>query len=137
VLTSTPWQTVATIAYALGWVIIVAALFVVPRNRKPGSATAWLMLVLLFPFVGLFLYWLIGSPKLSRRRRAQQRRMDAMLAREAAWRDASPDRVFDAPIRSRSATSRSSDSRRTSAGSPRAPATACRSSPTTTTRCGR
>ena len=47
------------IAYALSWLIVIGALFVVPRNRKPGSATAWLMLIVLLPFVGLALFFLI------------------------------------------------------------------------------
>lgn len=68
------------IAYALSWVIVIAALFIVPRNRKPGSATAWLMLIVLLPFLGLVLFLLIGSPKLSRRRRAQQRALDKLIA---------------------------------------------------------
>jgi cardiolipin synthase len=90
----------AAVGYAVSWAIIVAALFVVPRNRRPGSATAWLMLVVLFPYVGLLLFWLIGSPKLSRRRRAQQRTMDARIAAgvEAARRDPARAAAFDAPI---------------------------------------
>lgn len=67
-------------AYALSWLIVIGALFVVPRNRRPGSATAWLMLIVLLPFVGLALYLLIGSPKLSRRRRAMQRTADNLIA---------------------------------------------------------
>src|SRR6476620_3218682 len=97
----TPWTLIATIAYVVEGVIILAALFVVPRNRRPGAATAWLMLVMGFPLVGLVLFWLIGSPKLSRRRRAQQRTMDGVLAREAARRDAAQERVFDPPVSAR------------------------------------
>jgi cardiolipin synthase A/B len=95
------WTSLATVAYAIEWIIIVAALFVVPRNRRPGAATAWLMLVLLFPFVGLVLFWLIGSPKLSRRRRAQQRMMDERIAMVIARRDESLERVFDPPVPAR------------------------------------
>jgi cardiolipin synthase len=97
-VTSAPWALIAEIAYAIGWLIIVAALFVVPRNRRPGSATAWLMLVMLLPFVGLVLYWLIGSPKLSRRRRVQQRTMDERIARVIARRDEALERMFDPPV---------------------------------------
>lgn len=91
------------IAYGLSWLIVIGALFVVPRNRKPGSATAWLMLIVLLPFVGLALFLLIGSPKLSRRRRALQRTADGLIeARvdeaqedpelEAYFRPSAPDR---------------------------------------------
>jgi cardiolipin synthase len=98
---SASWTLIAEVAYAVGWVIIVASLFVVPRNRRPGSATAWLMLVMLLPYVGLVLFWLIGSPKLSRRRRAQQRTMDERIARVIARRDESLERMFDPPVAAR------------------------------------
>src|SRR4051812_28773282 len=92
------WTTVATALYLLEWPIIAAALFVVPRNRRPGAATAWLMLVMLFPYVGLLLFFLIGSPNLSRRRRAQQRIMDRLIADTIARRADALDRVFDPAI---------------------------------------
>lgn len=63
----------------LDWVIRIGALFIVPRNRKPSSATAWIMLILLLPFVGLLIFLLLGSPKLNRRRRAMQRNMDEVI----------------------------------------------------------
>ncbi len=62
------------------WIIRIGALFIVPRNRKPSSATAWLMLILLLPFLGLFIFIILGSPKLNRRRRAMQRNMDEVIA---------------------------------------------------------
>ncbi len=65
---------------AISWLIIIVALFVVPRNRRPGSATAWLMLIVLAPIPGALLFFLIGSPKLSSGRREQQRRADALIA---------------------------------------------------------
>src|SRR5262245_49193849 len=78
------WATIATIAYALSWVLFIIALFVVPRNRKPGEATAWLMLIFLLPFLGFILYLILGSPKLSRRRRAMQRTMSDTIKQAAA-----------------------------------------------------
>lgn len=59
--------------------IRVAAFFVIPRNRKPSSATGWLLLVFLFPLFGLAVFLLIGSPKLSKRRQAQQRVMNKII----------------------------------------------------------
>ena len=69
------WTTITAVAYLLAWVIFITALFVVPRNRKPGAATAWLMLIFLLPFFGFVLYLILGSPKLTKRRRAMQRTM--------------------------------------------------------------
>lgn len=97
------WPYAAGLAYVISWVIILLALFVVPRNRKPSSATAWLLLIVLLPFLGAPLFLLIGSPKLSRRRRTQQRRADEIIAQRVAEAMADPElqRVFDPPIQDR------------------------------------
>lgn len=42
----------------------VVAAAVVSNDRRPASAVAWLLAIFLVPFVGLFAYALIGSPKL-------------------------------------------------------------------------
>lgn len=44
---------------ALGWV---------PADRRPTSAMAWLLAIFLIPFVGLLLFFLMGSPYINRRR---------------------------------------------------------------------
>ena len=64
------WQLVGLIVdYAIKFVMIG----IVPGNRKPSSANAWLLLILLLPVVGLPLYLLMGSTIVSRRRhRIQQ-----------------------------------------------------------------
>lgn len=94
------WHSFADIAYLASWPIIILALFVVPRNRKPSSATAWLLLIVLLPYVGALLFLLIGSPKLSRRRREQQRAADRIIAARAAEirEDPELESVFDPPI---------------------------------------
>lgn len=61
------------------WAIRIAALFVVPQNRKPSSGTAWLMLIFFFPFLGLALFLLLGSPKLPKSRRLAQKNLDHIL----------------------------------------------------------
>jgi len=63
----------------LSYLIGIVALLVIPANRKPGEATAWLMLIFLAPFVGVILFLLLGNPKLSRWRRAQQRAMNERI----------------------------------------------------------
>src|SRR5262245_47166124 len=70
------WGMIAEIAEILtiiGYAVPVIMLFIIPTNRKPSSATAWLLTMLLLPYLGLILYLLIGNPKLPARRRAQQR----------------------------------------------------------------
>ena len=73
--------TLTSIAYLLSWLLFVVALFIVPGNRRPGEATAWLMLIFLLPFLGFLLFLILGSPKLSRQRRAMQRTMSETLVK--------------------------------------------------------
>jgi cardiolipin synthase len=65
-------------------VLVLAALVVVPRDRRPSSALAWILLVLLVPLLGVLLFAVIGSPKLPRGRRAKQRSMTARIHERAA-----------------------------------------------------
>lgn len=37
-------------------VIRIGCLFVVPRNRRPNSANAWLLTIFFLPFIGWFLF---------------------------------------------------------------------------------
>jgi hypothetical protein len=73
------WATITALIGLGGWIIPVVMLFIVPGNRKPSSATAWLLLAFLLPYLGLVIFLLLGSPKLSKRRRAEQRTMDELL----------------------------------------------------------
>lgn len=70
------WIAVASV---LSYIIGIAALFVIPANRKPGEATAWLLLIFLAPFLGLILFLLLGSPELSKWRRDQQKAMNKRI----------------------------------------------------------
>jgi phosphatidylserine/phosphatidylglycerophosphate/cardiolipin synthase-like enzyme len=66
------------------WIIVVVLLFIVPRNRKPSSATAWLLVISVLPLVGFIIFFLIGSPKLSKRRRAMQCSMSDTIIKAVA-----------------------------------------------------
>ena len=78
------WQFAAMVVdYAIKFVMIG----VVPGGRKPSSANAWLLLILLLPVVGLPLYLLFGSTFVSRRRHRIQ--VQARRALDGAW--AGPD----------------------------------------------
>ncbi len=85
------WSTDFSIIAIIGWIIPLVMLFFVPVNRKPSSATAWLMLIFLLPYIGLIIFFLIGSPKLSRRRRAQQQTMDALISKAIADAEQQPE----------------------------------------------
>ena len=58
------WSTITLIVTAIGYLLPIVMLFIVPTNRKPSSATAWLLLIVLLPYLGLLIYLLIGNPKL-------------------------------------------------------------------------
>ncbi|MGE5333441.1 MAG: cardiolipin synthase [Nitrososphaerota archaeon] len=73
------WTIVELVLTIVGYLIPVVALFIVPVNRKPTAATAWLLVMFILPYFGLLLFLLIGSPKLPRWRRAQQHTMDKRI----------------------------------------------------------
>lgn len=66
------------------FILLLVMAFVVPRNRKPSSAIAWLLLIALLPVFGLLLFWMFGRTKLPRRRREQQRAIEAWIAARVA-----------------------------------------------------
>jgi hypothetical protein len=68
--TNVTFLTVAIYLLDLG--IKIVALGLVPEGRRPSSATAWLLLILFLPVIGLLAFWLIGSPFVDRGRRRQQ-----------------------------------------------------------------
>ncbi len=66
------------------WILRVIMLVLVPRDRRPSSATAWLMLIMLEPIVGTLIYATFGSPRMPKYRRSLQRYADAHIAQEFA-----------------------------------------------------
>ncbi len=46
--------------------MVVAALGVIPGNRRPSTGMAWLILVLAVPFFGLLAFLLFGSNRVER-----------------------------------------------------------------------
>ncbi len=78
------WPPSRALLVALGLVagdlsLRLAALYVVPRNRRPSSALAWLLAINLIPYLGPATFALIGHPDLPRARREQQREMDELI----------------------------------------------------------
>jgi cardiolipin synthase len=60
------------VVFIVDTVIRITAIIVVPRNRRPTAATAWLLAIYFIPFFGVFLFLLIGNPRLPRKRRRKQ-----------------------------------------------------------------
>ncbi|MFT4052766.1 MAG: cardiolipin synthase [Microbacterium sp.] len=70
------------------WVVIltliditvrILAVIFVPRNRRPTAATAWLLAIYFIPFIGVLLFLLIGNPRLPRKRRQKQERINETI----------------------------------------------------------
>src|SRR5436309_8529195 len=97
------WSRLTALTGLAGWIIAFVMLFIVPVNRKPSAATAWLLLIFLLPYLGLLIFLLIGSPKLPKRRRTQQRAMDEFIRKAVAEAAQLPerDKLLDPPIPAR------------------------------------
>jgi cardiolipin synthase len=50
----------------------IIALIIIPNNRKPSSATAWLLAIFFIPLIGLPLFFLLGNSVLSKPRTKKQ-----------------------------------------------------------------
>lgn len=62
-------------------IIRIALLIYIPKNRKPTAAMSWLLLIYIFPLFGTALFFILGSTKLSRRRRHEQIQITQMIRR--------------------------------------------------------
>ncbi|MGV2904015.1 cardiolipin synthase [Microbacterium sp. AGC62] len=71
---------IAAFLLVLDIAIRVTAIIVIPRNRRPTAAMAWLLAVFFIPFVGVFLFLLIGNPRLPRARRRKQDQINEYIA---------------------------------------------------------
>nr|WP_274636890.1 cardiolipin synthase [Microbacterium bovistercoris] len=67
--------------------IRIAAVIIVPRNRRPTAAMAWLLAIYFIPFVGVFLFLLIGTPRLPRKRRRKQDAINDYIRETSAHLD--------------------------------------------------
>ena len=88
----------AEFANLLGGILIladlairIAALIIIPRDRKPTAAMAWLLAIFLIPFVGIILYLLIGNVKLPKKRMERQREINGMIEHRAEGVDLGVD----------------------------------------------
>src|SRR3954447_11601556 len=78
----TQWLPLST--YLIELVIKIIALGTIPRNRRPSSSLAWLLLIVVTPVLGLILFFLIGSPFVrGRRERIQVEANEVIIERTA------------------------------------------------------
>src|SRR5215204_1704122 len=99
ILPASEWNWI-TILGILSYVIGILALFIIPANRRPGEATAWLLLIFLAPILGAILFLLLGSPKLSSWRREQQQQMNQRIKEFAEEAEQTPSLapIVDPPL---------------------------------------
>lgn len=70
---------VAVVLIVVDLIVRVLAIIIIPRNRRPGSAMAWLLAVFFIPYVGVIFFLLIGSPQLSKKRRLKQAHVNELI----------------------------------------------------------
>jgi cardiolipin synthase len=82
--------------------IVVAALGIVPGNRRPSTGMAWLILVLAVPLFGLVAFLFFGTARVERGRRETQVRVNATIhektAQVAALSEDRPDLAYLASV---------------------------------------
>ena len=64
--------------------ISITALIIIPRERKPTAAMAWLLLISILPFIGILLYLLIGNFRLPKKRMEEQKRVNEIYRERAS-----------------------------------------------------
>ena len=67
------------VVFVVDLAIRIAAIIIVPRNRRPTAAMAWLLAIYFIPIIGVFLFLLIGNPRLPRKRRRKQERINQYI----------------------------------------------------------
>ena len=73
-------STVGTFWSIIDWIIRIVAQFVVPRNRKPTAGMAWLLFIFLVPILGMFVFLILGNPKLPKSRQNAQKTVNKLIA---------------------------------------------------------
>lgn len=81
-MVSETWQNLLLAFVVFEWIVRFVMLFIVPKNRQPSSANAWLLLIMIVPSVGALFYMMFGQPKLPKVRRQLQADTDKMTAKE-------------------------------------------------------
>ena len=65
---------IAVALYLLDLTIKIVALGLIPKNRRPSSGMAWLLLILIIPFVGIVIFLVMGRTRLGRNGATSSRR---------------------------------------------------------------
>ena len=90
---------VAIAVIVIDLIIRIVAVIFVPRNRRPQTATAWLLAIFFIPYIGAIAFLLFGSRRLPKRRRAKQEEINQyILETTEGFDDISGDHPWLDPI---------------------------------------
>ena len=78
------WTWWLILVFVFDVTVRVTAVIVVPRNRRPTAAMAWLLAIYFIPVVGVLLFLLIGNPRLPRKRRRKQEAINDYIRETSA-----------------------------------------------------
>jgi cardiolipin synthase A/B len=91
------WQAVLFLFVVFEWLLRIIMLFIVPKNRRPSSATSWLLLIMIVPVIGSILFAMFGNPKLNKTRRKNQANIDKLTRKELNQLQHSNPDIFVSP----------------------------------------
>ena len=63
--------------------IVIAS--VLRRRSEPMAMLAWILFIILMPYLGMMLYWLMGSNQVVRRTRRRRRRVSHLISKLEFW----------------------------------------------------
>lgn len=70
------WTVVGVVLLVIDYTIKFLAIGVLPNNKKPSAAMAWLITILIVPLAGFFVFLVLGRTNIGSGRRARQREAD-------------------------------------------------------------
>ena len=70
------WTWWVFVVLAFDITVRITAIIVIPRNRRPTAAMAWLLAIYFIPIIGILLFLLIGNPRLPHKRRKKQQQIN-------------------------------------------------------------
>ncbi|MFV0374427.1 cardiolipin synthase [Microbacterium sp.] len=74
------WTWPVVVVLVIDVTIRILAIIVIPRNRRPTAAMAWLLAIYFIPVLGVLLFLLIGNPRLPRKRRQMQQQINEVIS---------------------------------------------------------
>jgi len=70
---------IAVALVVIDFCIRVLSLVIIPRNRRPQTALAWLLAIFFLPYIGFGLFLLLGTFRLPKRRREKQLEINELI----------------------------------------------------------